>query len=528
MAELIQAEEVARLIPNGASVAVGGLVGSGHPEAITAALGRSYEQCGRPRDLTLIFSAGQGDGKSRGLGHFAQPGMLRRVIGGHWNWAPALGRMAVDGEVEAYNLPQGTLTQLFHSIAGKKPGVITKVGLNTYVDPRVEGGKLNSRTTEELVQVLELGGEEWLWYKPFPITVALLRGTTADSHGNVTTERESALLEILTIAQAARNCGGIVVVQVERMVPHGTLNPSHVKIPGILVDYIVVAQRPEEHMQTYAEQYNPSFSGEARIKLSEVPPMPLSWRKVVARRAAMELTPNVVVNLGIGVPEGVANVANEENVSGAMTLTVEAGGIGGVPAGGLNFGAVYNAEALVEHSQQFDFYDGGGLDIAFLGLAQTDGEGNINVSKFNGRVAGSGGFINISQNAKKVVFCGSFTTGGLEVAVQDGGIRILREGSVKKFVSHVEQITFSGKTARQMRQQVLYVTERAVFRLLPEGMVLTEIAPGVSVERDILPHMEFQPIVSKQLKQMDARLFREEKLGLAGQLAEYPRKHKGE
>ena len=519
MADFIKAEQVADYIPDGASVAVGGLVGSGHPEAITAALGRRYEKTGRPKDLTLVFSAGQGDGVSKGLGHFAKPGMLKRVVGGHWNWAPALGRMAVDGEVEAYNLPQGTVTQLFHSIAGKKPGVITKVGLNTYVDPRVEGGKLNSRTTEDLVQVIQLDGEEWLWYKSFPITVALLRGTTADTNGNITTERESSLLELLTIAQAARNCGGIVFVQVERVVPNGTMNPSHVKIPGILVDYIVVAQHPEEHMQTYAEQYNPSFSGEGRIRLSEVPPMPLSWRKVVARRAAMELTPNVVVNLGIGVPEGVANVANEENVSDTMTLTVEAGGIGGVPAGGLNFGAVYNAEALVEHSQQFDFYDGGGLDIAFLGLAQTDGEGNINVSKFNGRVAGSGGFINISQNAKKVVFCGSFTTGGLEVAVRDGGIKILREGSVKKFVSRVEQITFSGKTARQMRQKVLYVTERAVFRLLPEGMVLTEIAPGISVERDIMPHMEFRPIISGQLRQMDTRLFREEKLDLAGRLA---------
>ena len=510
--KIVTADEAVALIRDGDSLCNAGFVGNGTPDELLAALERRFLETGGPVGLTLLFAAGQGDGKERGLNRLAHEGLLKRVIGGHWGLIPKVAKLAVDNRIEAYNLPQGTISHLYRDIAAGKPGVISKVGIGTFVDPRLQGGRINEISTEAVVELINLAGEEWLFTKAFPLKVAFIRATSADANGNLTMEREALTLDGLAMAQAVRNSGGLVIAQVERIVESGSLHPRAVKVPGILVDCVVVA-KPENHMQTYATQYSPAFANEIRVPLGGVPAMAMSERKITARRAAFELPMGGVVNLGIGMPDGVAAVAAEENILKYLTLTTEPGVVGGLPAGGMDFGAASNVDAIIDQNQQFDFYDGGGLDLACLGLAQADAQGNVNVSRFGPRLAGAGGFINISQNARRVVFVGTFTAGDVEIAVEDGRVRIVKEGKSVKFVKSVDQVTFSGAEAIRRDKPVLYVTERCVLRLTQKGLLLAEVAPGIDIERDILPYMEFAPLIDSP-QVMDPRLFLAGPMGL--------------
>jgi len=518
--KIVPAAEAVRLIRDGDSVVAEGFMGQCFAEELTLALEQRFLLTSTPRDLGLVFTMAAGDHLGRGLDRLAHEGLLKWAVGGHWGMAPELGKMAVGNDIEAHNLPQGVISQLFRDTAAGKPGLLTRVGLGTFVDPRQGGGKINERTTKDRVELIILDGVEYLFYKALQLDVAFLRGTTADPGGNITMEREALIMEALAVATAVHNAGGLVIVQVERVAENGSLSPREVKIPGILVDCVVVSQ-PEHHWQTFGTPYSAALSGELRQVRNSVQPLELTGRKVIARRAAMELQPGSVVNLGIGIPEGVANVAAEEHILDYLTLTAEPGAMGGMPAGGLDFGSAINAQAILDQPSQFDFYDGGGLDAAFLGMAQADRVGNVNVSRFGSKLAGSGGFINISQNAKRLVFAGTFVVSG-RCRVQDGRLVIADGATGPKFIADVEQRTFSADYAAAGGQPVLYVTERCVFQLTPDGLELIEIAPGVDLEKHILAHMGFEPIIRGEPKLMDARIFGAAPMGLKGDLLTMP------
>ncbi len=519
--KLVSPQEAVSIIKNNDVVALGGFIGIGIAEELLEALAQRFLQTGEPKDITLLYASGIGDGKEKGVNRIAHKGLIKKAICGHWGLTPKLAALAINNEIEAYNLPQGVISSIFRDTAAHRPRTISSVGLGTFVDPRFGGGKLNSITTEDLVELVSFDNKDYLAYKTLPINVAIIRATTADLDGNLTLEKEALTLDGLAIAMAAKNSNGLVLAQVERVCDRGALPMRQVKIPGIMIDCVAVAT-PENHLQTWNTIYNPAFAGEYRVPVSSIPIMDLSEKKIIARRAAYELMPNSVVNLGLGVPEGLASVAAEEGIFDLLTLTAEPGVIGGIPAGALDFGAATNVSAIIDQCYQFDFYDGGGLDIAFLGLAQADKFGNLNVSKFGPRLAGAGGFINISQNSKKIVFMGTFTAEGLQVEISEGKLKIVQEGKVKKFVDQVEHITFSGKVANEAEQYVLYITERAVFKLTSAGIELIEIASGIDLQTDILDQMDFVPIISPNLATMNKKIFADEPMQIKTDLLVIP------
>jgi propionate CoA-transferase len=501
----IAAADAARLIPSGAHVLVSGS-GGGHgvPEAVLEAIEQRFLADGSPRGLTLIHVVGIGDRQLKGAARFRHEGLLRRSITSALVDSPPLIGLALADKIESYILPQGVMSQLMREIAGGRPGLISRTGLHTFIDPRHGGGRQNASARDELIELITIDGQEWLRFKPLRFDVAILRGTTADEDGNVSMEQEAIPGEMLSMAQATRRQGGIVIVQVKRMAQRGTLPPRAVRIPGILVDHVVVdpAQR-----QTYATDYSPSYAGELRVPLAAVEPLPFGHRKIVARRAAMEFVPDAICNLGAGISTGIAAVAAEENIIDRIVLTNEQGFIGGAPLTGPDSGTAQNYDAVVDQPYQFDFYDGGGLDLAFLSFVEVDPTGSVNISRFADTIVGIGGFINISQNARHVIFSGTFTAGGLEVACHDGSLRIVQEGRHRKFVERIEHVSYSAPFAAQEGRTCVFVTERAVLRMVDGALELTEIAPGIDLEKDVLRHMGFRPRIAADLKRMDKRLF---------------------
>jgi propionate CoA-transferase len=518
---IVTAATAAEVIGDLDTVLIGGS-GAGHavPEALIAAIECRFLASGHPRQITSIHPVGIGNRAQLGVSRFAHTGMLKRIVCGTLVDAPAIAALAAQDLVEAYTLPQGALSQLIREIASGRPGLITHVGLGTFIDPRVAGGRQSTSAKEDLVELLEIKGKEWLFYKPFSIDVALLRGTTADENGNVTMEHEAVFGEMLSMAQATKRCGGIVAVQVKRLARNGTLPAKAVKIPGMLVDLVVV---DPDQRQTYQTFHDAAYAGELRIPLHAFTRLPLDERKVVARRCSLELFEGAICNIGSGICTGIGLVAAEEDVLDDIVLTNEQGIIGGAPANGIDAGAGRNYSAMIDQPYQFDFYDGGGLDLAFLSAAEIDGEGNVNVSRFADKIVGVGGFVNISQNARTVVFGATFTAGGLQVDCSAGGLAIQHEGKHRKFVSKVEQISYNGRSGWENGQKVFYVTERAVFRLTQSGLELMEIAPGVSIERDILAHMSFKPQISSPVMRMESTIFSKDPIGLKSLIDRRPR-----
>ena len=516
--KLVSPEDAARLVDDGATVAIGGS-GAGHavPQRFIDALETVYRNEGRPRDITTVAIVGIGDFADRGLSQLALPGLMKRSIGSNIGNAPKLGDLIADGQVEAYSFPQGVISQLCREIAAGRPGVVSKVGLNTYVDPRQTGGK-QGPATEDLVEVVELAGEEWLLYRSFPIDVAVIRGSSIDEDGNLTLEEEAVNGEMLAMAMAARNSGGIVIAQAKQVVDRRSIVPRRVHVPAALIDFAFV---DPAQTQTYLTEYSPHYAGlQWREDESDAELVPLDVRKVIARRSLLEFRPGQIANLGFGISQAIGAIAQEEGVADRVVLTVEQGVFGGVPASGNDGGAGYNYQALIDQPYMFDFYDGGGLDIASLSFAEIDRDGNVNVHAFGNRLRGPGGFPNISRGARKVCFVGTLTTGGLSVAIQDEQVRIESEGRVERFVEEVREVTFSGPEAAAAGQEVRYITERAVFALIDGTVTMIEIAEGLDPEADVIAHMGFRPAVSPQLTTIDPKVYAEGTMKLRERFSE--------
>lgn len=520
-ANFMTAAESAALIQDGQTVCTVGMTLISASEAILKAIEHKFLETGHPSNLTLLHSCGQSDRKD-GIQHFAHEGFVTKIIGSHWGLQPRWMDMISKNQVDAYCLPQGQIAQLYHSMACGLPGKMSKVGLGTFVDPRIEGGKMNERTKalDDIVDIIEYKGEEYMFYNEVPIDVCIIRGTTCDEMGNLTTDEEAMKLEVLSAVLAAKRYGGKVIAQVKNVAVTGTLNPKSITVPGVFIDAIVVCEDPlTDHRQTSSWYFDPSYSGQLRVPQTAIEPLKFDERKFIGRRACMEIYPGAVINLGTGIPNDVVGkICNEENVADDIMITVESGIYGGVQAGGIDFGIGRNLYAMIGHHEQMDYYNGAGVDITFMGLGELDGEGNVNATKMGPRCTGAGGFIDITQNAKKVVFCATFTASGAEYSFANGKLTILKEGKINKMVSEVAQVSFNGKISREKGQNVVIVTERAVFKLVPEGVMLIEIAPGIDLEKDILNLMEFKPIISEQLKTMDTDLFLDGPFGLKNKM----------
>ncbi len=514
--KIVSAASAAELVRDGCVVGVtGGGGGLVEPDTLLEAIERRFLDTGSPRNLTLVHALGLGDRDRKGVNRFAHEGMVRRVIGGHWVWSPAMQRLARLDKIEAYVLPAGVIVHLMREIGAGRPGLVTHVGLGTFVDPRIEGGRMNRRASENLSEVLELDGRTLLRYKPFPVGAACIRGSFADADGNLSLDEEGATLDALSLALAARNTGGVVLAQVRKQVGRGALPARSVVVPGALVDAIVV---DPSQPQSYGPPRDPALSG-------SLPPAsesrqaealgPLDLRQVIARRAARELRPGDVLNYGFGLPDLVARLVASLGQADDYCQTIEHGTFGGALLGGALFGFARNPSAMIDSPSQFDFYSGGGLDVAFLGMGEVDRAGNVNVSKLGGVPVGPGGFIDIAQNCKRVVFCGTFEAKGARIVAGGGRLRVERHGRIRKFVRQVAQITFSGSEALRTGQEVLYVTERAVFRLGRRGLALEEVAPGVDLRRDVLDRMDFAPLVLERPQLVATDIFAEQEGGRA-------------
>lgn len=510
--KFITGEEAAAMISSESTIATIGMTLVSASETILKAIEKRFMETGSPNHLTLVHSCGQSD-RDRGIQHFAHEGMLYRIIGGHWGLQPRMMKLIAENKILAYCIPQGQFAQLYRSMAGGEPGKITKVGLGTFIDPRIDGGKMNdiTKNAPDIVDVVTIEGEEYMRYKPIPLDYCIIRGTYVDEMGNLTTDEEAMQLEVISAVMACKKFGGKVIAQAKYKVKSGSLHCKRVTVPGIFIDAVVMCPNPDEdHRQTHSFAFDPAYCGDIKVPVSTSDSLPMSIRKVIGRRALMELHPDDVLNIGTGIPNDVVGpIISEEGVSDDVTVTVESGIYGGIPMGGIDFGIAKNNFALLRHDDQFDYYNGAGVDVTYMGAGEIDPDGNVNATKLGPNPTGAGGFIDITTNAKHVVFCSSFTGKGLDCSFENGRLHINQEGSLIKFVKKVQQISYNGKIARAKHQKMHYVTERAVFELREEGLVLTEIAPGIDLQTQILDLMEFKPIISKNLKKMNPAIFSE-------------------
>lgn len=509
--------EAAGMIEDGSTIATIGMTLVSASESILKAIETRFLKTGSPRNLTLVHSCGQSD-RDRGIQHFAHDGMLGKIIGGHWGLQPRIMEMISENKILAYCLPQGQFAQLYRSMAGGEPGKITKVGMGTFVDPRLGGGKMNdiTRDAPEIIDVLNIGGEEYLRYKPIPLDYVVIRGTKVDELGNLSTEEECMQLEVLSAVLAAKKYGGKVIAQAKQLVKAGSIHPKRVTVPGIFIDAVVICDNPEEdHRMTHSFFLDPAYCGDYKEPDTLAVPLPMDMRKAIGRRASMEIHRDDILNVGTGIPnDTIGSIISEEDVSDDVTLTVESGLYGGLPLGGIDFGIAKNCYAMVRHDDQFDFYNGVGVDITFMGAGEIDEDGNVNATLLGSKPTGAGGFVDITANAKHVIFCSTFTGKDLNVSFDGGKVVINQEGKLIKCVKKVQQISYNAEIARRKGQKMHFVTERCVFELKPEGLYLTEIAEGIDLQKDILDLMEFKPKISKFLKKIPAIIYKDGPYGL--------------